>query len=315
MAHRAGARQPIVAITAFNIDRYTTVEGFVAEYRLIGLDTIELNGRVRERVIVDLLPYIERGEIKISSLHTFCPQPEVADAEEPNLASPDEEERRAALRRAQKTIATAGRLGASAVVVHAGAMPALRPLAEEVKELYRAGRGDSAGFARLRAELVERRRREGELFVQAAERSVVELAEYVERQGWRVRLGLENRDLCGQIPQAEEYDAWFARYPDAPIGLWFDTGHAQILQSLGLGDQRALLERHGERLVGLHLHDCLGVDDHIVPGSGGVDFDLLRPYLRPDVLRVLEYGRRIQPVERIVDGIRYLRERGILGPS
>ena len=287
MAHRAGARQPIVAITAFNIDRYTTVEGFVAEYRLIGLDTIELNGRVRERVIVDLLPYIERGEIKISSLHTFCPQPEVADAEEPNLASPDEEERRAALRRAQKTIATAGRLGASAVVVHAGAMPALRPLAEEVKELYRAGRGDSAGFARLRAELVERRRREGELFVQAAERSVVELAEY----------------------------AWFARYPDAPIGLWFDTGHAQILQSLGLGDQRALLERHGERLVGLHLHDCLGVDDHIVPGSGGVDFDLLRPYLRPDVLRVLEYGRRIQPVERIVDGIRYLRERGILGPS
>jgi hypothetical protein len=63
--------EPIVAITAFNIDRYTTVEAFLDEYRTIGLDTIELNGRVRQHVIDALMPYIEREEIRICSLHNF----------------------------------------------------------------------------------------------------------------------------------------------------------------------------------------------------------------------------------------------------
>lgn len=67
----------IIAITAFNIDRYTTVEAFLQDFRIIGLNTIELNGRVRQSVIDELVPYIERGEIRISSLHVFCPQPDV----------------------------------------------------------------------------------------------------------------------------------------------------------------------------------------------------------------------------------------------
>ncbi len=51
--------KPIVAITAFNIDRYTNVKAFLDEYRLVGMNTLELNGRVRQHVIDDLMPYIE----------------------------------------------------------------------------------------------------------------------------------------------------------------------------------------------------------------------------------------------------------------
>ena len=308
----AGAGQPIVAITAFNIDRYTTVEAFLQEYRQIDLGAIELNGRVGQPVIDDLRPYVERGEIRISSLHLFCPRPEVAGPEDLNLASPDEAARRVAVTLAMNTISAAQRLGARAVVVHPGHIPPLRPLSERLKELYRAGEQGSARYAAVRDELGRERRAQRQPYLDAGERSLVELAEHAAGTVPRVRLGLEN-NVYRHLLLLEEYDDWFERYDGAPIGLWFDIGHAQVQENLGLGGMEPLLQRHGRRLLGLHLHDCLGIDDHLVPGTGEIDFAIVRPYLRPDVLRVLEYGSRVQPVSRIAEGVRYLREQGVLG--
>lgn len=302
---------PVVAITTFNIDRYTTVEAFLDDYRCLGLDTVELNGRVRQRVIDDLLPYIDRGEIKVSSLHIYCPRPDLPDLESVNLAALDEAERRQAVAFTQRTLATAHRVGARAVVLHAGHMPGLQPWSHNLLELYRSERG-SARYLAAKEELVRRRREECPPHLAAAERSLVELAETVAREGWPIMLGLEN-NVFRHVPVLEEYEAWFERHAGAPIGLWFDIGHGQVLQNLGLGEMSALLSRLGDRLIGLHLHDCLGVDDHLVPGTGEVDFTLLAPYLRPDVLRVLEYGGRFT-LEKIREGIAYLRGLGVLGP-
>jgi sugar phosphate isomerase/epimerase len=304
-------KDPIVAITAFNIDRYTTVEAFLDEYRQIGLDAIELNGRVRQEVIDELVPYIERGEIRISSLHIFCPRPDVADLEDLNLASPDEAARKVAARHAMNTISTAQQLGATAVVVHPGHIPPLRPLSVRLKELYRAGEKGSARYAAVRDELVSARRAARQPYLEAGERSLVEMAEHAARKAPRVRLGLEN-NVYRHLLLLDEYDAWFERYEGAPIGLWFDIGHAQVQESFGLGEMEPLLQRHGHRLLGLHLHDCRGVDDHRVPGTGEIDFTVVNPHLRPDVLRVLEYGGRGQPLSQIAEGVRYLRGTGVL---
>jgi len=302
----------IVAITAFNIDRYTTVERFLDEYRMIGLNTIELNGRVRQHVIDALTPFIEREEIAISSLHNFCPRPEIVDRVNLRLSSLDEQIRRLAVQHTQHTIATAHRLGARAVVLHAGEIQALRPLAKTLKEPYQAGEKDSTRFAQVQEALLVRRKQLRKTHVSAAERSIVELAEFVTRKNLGVKLGLENRDYYGQIPQVEEYDAWFERYDGMPVYLWYDLGHGEILENLGLGDKGALFDSHGHRLLGVHLHDCSGIKDHIVPGTGDIDFEFYKPYLCPKVLRVLEYGRRVRPVARIAEGIQYLREKGII---
>lgn len=302
----------VVAITAFNIDRYTGVEAFLDEYRAIGLNKIELNGRVRQHVIDALTPYIERGEICISSLHNFCPRPEILDQVDLRLSSPDEAVRRLAVQHTEHTIATAHRLGAKAVVLHAGEILSLRPSAMALKELHRTGRQHGAEYTRIRDDLIARRERERQPYVRAAEKSIDELIEYVACTNVGIRLGLETRDYYGQIPQIDEYDAWFARYDGSPVGLWYDYGHGAILENLGLGSPRTLLERHGQHLVGLHLHDCRGVQDHIVPGTGEIDFAIVKPYLRPDVLRVLEYGSRVHPFTRIREGIKYLQDVGIL---
>ena len=303
---------PIVAITTFNAARYTTVEQLLEEYRTVGLDTLELNVHVQDHLIDALLPYIERGEIHISSLHNFCPRPAILDHVALELSSPDEPTRQLAVEHTQHTIATAQRLGAKAVVVHAGEMLSLRPLVTSLKELHRAGRQHGAESARIRNELRRRRSEERRPYVEAAERSIDELVEYVLRANVGITLGLETRDYYGQIPQIEEYDTWLARYDGPPLGLWYDFGHGEILAKLGFPIRDELFARHGHRLVGLHLHDCLGIVDHDVPGTGEIDFAFVKPYLRPDVLRVLEYGDRIQPVARIAVGVRYLRQAGIL---
>jgi len=304
--------ETIVAITAFNIDRYTTVEAFLREYTVVGLNTIELNGRVRQYVIDALLPYIERGDIRISSLHNFCPRPEVLDEIDLRLSSPDKEVRLLAVQHTQHTIATAHRLGARAVVLHAGEILPLRPLVTTLKELYQAGQWQSKEYARIKDNLLRRRDQECRPYVQAAERSIAALIEYIARTNADVRLGLETRDYYSQIPQIVEYDAWFERYKDSPVHLWYDFGHGEVLENLGLGSKIQLFERHGHRLLGLHLHDCRGIQDHAVPGTGEIDFAFVKPYLRPDIIRVLEYGRRIQPITKIRDGIQYLRNTGIL---
>ncbi|NIS46468.1 MAG: hypothetical protein GWN76_11420, partial [candidate division Zixibacteria bacterium] len=41
-------------------------------------------------------------------------------------------------------------------------------------------------------------------------------------------------------------------------------------------------------LIGVHLHDAIGLDDHIPPGSGEIDFAALKPFLKADTIKVIE---------------------------
>jgi sugar phosphate isomerase/epimerase len=58
---------------------------------------------------------------------------------------------------------------------------------------------------------------------------------------------------------------------------------------MGLYDhKRDFLDRLGSRLIGIHLHDVTGVDDHRAPLMGSFDFSILKPYIKKDTLLVLE---------------------------
>lgn len=51
------------------------------------------------------------------------------------------------------------------------------------------------------------------------------------------------------------------------LGLCFDTGHAVLTDNW-----KALLNRHADRIVALHIHDNHGLkDDHLIPGEGVID--------------------------------------------
>ena len=43
---------------------------------------------------------------------------------------------------------------------------------------------------------------------------------------------------------------------------------------------RDYLERYQQNLLGLHLHDIKGTQDHLAPGTGDFDFSVLKPYIK-----------------------------------
>ncbi len=61
--------------------------------------------------------------------------------------------------------------------------------------------------------------------------------------------------------------AIFDTFKGAPIGYWHDTGHAHANEILGLIPKNSLLQNYADQLIGIHLHDAIGLDDHIPPGS------------------------------------------------
>jgi sugar phosphate isomerase/epimerase len=60
-------------------------------------------------------------------------------------------------------------------------------------------------------------------------------------------------------------------------------------------------------MAGIHLHDVRGLDDHLAPGQGEVDFEEIKPFLRPSTIKILEVHSRV-PREEVLKGIRLLTE-------
>ena len=94
------------------------------------------------------------------------------------------------------------------------------------------------------------------------------------------------------------------------VGYWHDVGHAQAQENLGLGTHREWLQRFGRRIVGAHLHDIAGIQDHLAPGLGTMDWDFVARHLPAAALRTCEFQYSNSPRE-VADGVRVLMERGI----
>ena len=92
------------------------------------------------------------------------------------------------------------------------------------------------------------------------------------------------------------------------MGYWHDVGHAQVNENLSLIPPGSLLKNYGDRLIGIHLHDTAGLEDHLAPGTGEIDFTLLKSYLKSDTLTVLELKPQTPEFE-VIQGIRFIREK------
>jgi sugar phosphate isomerase/epimerase len=61
-------------------------------------------------------------------------------------------------------------------------------------------------------------------------------------------------------------------------------------------------------LIGVHLHDAVGVEDHLAAGLGQVDWDLVFKYLPDGAQRTCEF-KSVNSPQEVAAGLKWLLDR------
>ena len=287
--------------------RYPDLGDMVDGVREAGGGPIEINYMPTREQLEQLLA---RPDLVVSSVHNYCPRPTDAQGNripDPSILAADDAERAHAIALTMATMDLCRRVGGTAVVVHAGDLIVDPDAEKRLNALYIDRLHEEDEFATLRAEIIAKRAAIASPALEWFLVSLAALVPYAEATG--VRLGIESRPEYRNIPSIDDLGVILDRFPSPMIGYWHDTGHAQIQENLGYVPHEAWLQRYGHRLVAMHLHDCNGLRDHIIPGRGRVDWRMVVSYLRPDTVPVAELDHYFE-VADIREGLDFLRNAG-----
>jgi hypothetical protein len=100
------------------------------------------------------------------------------------------------------------------------------------------------------------------------------------------------------------------RFAGGPVGIWLDTGHAIMMEEMGL-QQLPLSKKVADMIVGMHIHDAVDALDHYAPCT--LPGDVLNPYREYIVnspIKVLELSGRLTAEEIITGTERFVERYG-----
>lgn len=293
--------------TCWNSNRHTDGRAMLREIRDLGFEYAELSHGVRISLLPGVLEAVDAGEIKISTLHNFCPLPIGVNHAAPNLfkfSSPDTRERENAFRHSLKTIETAARLKAPLVVLHMGCID-MKDYTDKLLQMVENGEKENPKYRRLCEEVESKREHKKEKYLEQSYAMLKRLIEEAEPRG--IKLGVENREALEEIPLDSDFGFFFKEFNTPTVRYWHDTGHAQIKENLGFIQHAMHVESLSERLGGFHIHDVLFPgQDHHPPGTGMIDFAALKPFVKPGHIKVFEFNPGV-PVEELKKGVDYLQ--------
>jgi len=281
------------------------------EIRELGFEHAELSHGIRISLLPGIIESVDAGDIKISTLHNFCPLPIGVNQANPNLfrfSSLDTRERENAWRYSLKTLEMARRLSAKLVVLHLGSLD-MKDYTDKLIGMVAAGQQQTPKYEKLCAEVIDRREMKKEKHLRLANEMLERLGGEAEARG--VKLGIENREALEEIPLESDFTLFFKEFSSPTICYWHDTGHAQIKENLGFIHHAMHLGSLAHRLAGFHIHDVqFPARDHCPPGSGMIDFGALKPLVKPEHIKVFELNPGVA-VEDLKRGVNHLK--GIWG--
>ncbi|HZF01502.1 MAG TPA: sugar phosphate isomerase/epimerase [Methylomirabilota bacterium] len=293
--------------TCWNSHRHTDGRAMLREIRDLGFNHAELSHGIRVSLMPGILEAVDAGEIKISSLHNFCPLPMGVTHAAPNLYEFSDErprERELAVKHTLKTFEFAARVKAPVVVLHLGSIE-MKDYTGKLSEMLERGEKGSPKYEKLRAEVSKAREAKKEKFFQRTKETLRQILPEAEKRG--LKLGCENRQALEEIPLESDFQFFFREFSSPNICYWHDCGHAQIKENLGFINHKLHLESLRDRLAGFHVHDVqFPARDHAAPGTGTIDFAALKPFVKPEHIKVFELSPSL-PVEAVKCGIAHLK--------
>ena len=277
------------------------------EIQSLGFDRAELSHGIRLSLLPGIIEAVDAGEMQISSLHNFCPLPMGVNYAAPNLykfTSANSRERENAWRHTLRTLETAERVHAQAVVLHLGEIE-MKQYTDKLLAMLQDGQKGTPKYDKLCAELTEKREEKKIEPLDLAEEMLGRLAVEAEKRG--LKLGVENRAALEEIPLEDDLGFLLREFNRPGVGYWHDTGHAQIKENLGFISHSMHLESLAGRLIGFHLHDVeFPGHDHRPPGGGMIDFAALKPLVKPEHIKVFELSPRLTR-EEALQGVAHIR--------
>ena len=299
--------------TVWNAWRHIKAEAMVDELRSLGFDRIELSAYLPVQLVQGVADLVTAGRITVTSLHNPCPAPVFSpprrrSLNRVSLSSRNEQNRLRAVRQALRTLDCAKALGARAVVLHLGEIPPGRSGSKLVKL---AARGDVATepYGRLREKLKKKRGSRKNIYLEKTLKSLTAVVKHAE--DLKIKVGVETRYYPWEIPSLEEVGFFLERIKSPHLGYWHDVGHARVKKNMDWEDESEYLKKYGERLIGMHLHDVVGINDHKAPGEGNFEFEKIVEFLKRDVIKVLEIhpGSTAEAIRKALSYLKRLKNK------
>jgi len=289
-------------------DRFGHMAEFATKAKELGFTHIEANASISPQMFSELI----EAAVPISSIHSPCPavlSSRGIPISSLSLSSLDESERMEAVSFTKKTIDLAASVKARAIVLHIGEVPIDLSLQDRLYKLCDESHTQTEEYSQVKEELVYQRISQALPYLDAARKSLQELSEYSRQKG--IILGLETRFHLHEIPNMDEMAELLNEASESLVGYWHDVGHAEVQQRLGFSLHEEWLSRFKDRMVGIHLHDILGISDHQAPGKGDMNWEMVAKYLPPGILKVCEIGEW-NDEEQMQGVVNLLQKKGIL---
>ena len=196
------------------------------------------------------------------------------------------------------------RVKAPVVVLHLGSME-MKDYTDKLTGMLERDGKKSPKYEKLRAEAAAKREASKGKAVERIYETLRIILPEAEKRG--LKLGIENRQALEEIPLEDDFEFFFREFDSPNVVYWHDTGHAQIKENLGFLHHTQHLESLAARLAGFHIHDVqFPARDHAAPGTGTIDFAALKPFVKPEHIKVFELSPSL-PVEAVKCGIAHIK--------
>jgi sugar phosphate isomerase/epimerase len=295
--------------TSWKSKELTNGDTFIELLEYFDITGIELDYRINEVLFHQMREALKRSDLNVVSIHNYFPIPANLPHSKGGgdlflLSHPDKDERQKAIQMTIRSMEYASDLGAKVVILHCGYVD----MKTELSVLYRYW--DTNQIHSKEAQVfIARKLKERDYLkprhLDSLLFSLDRLIHIAEKQN--LILGIENRYHYHELPGFDDLKVLFTKFKGGPLGYWHDIGHAHANEILTIIPSEALLKTYSDHLIGVHLHDAIGLDDHLEPGTGIVDFKSIKSYFKKNTLMVIEL-KPGTPDLKVSQGVRYIRE-------